>query len=106
MLLFDVLESSREFAFGAGIQDKERATESTRGSLQSHELWLADRIARIYEHADDVGLGNDFQQKSEPLCRYLAADQRYAGNIAAGPAQTVDDAERHGVAANHEDDGY
>ena len=72
-------------------------------------LFRCDRglreILRIDEEPDDGRRGNQFVSQFQPFWRKLHGQLAYAGDVAAGPAQTGDQPELHWVVACGEDDG-
>jgi hypothetical protein len=64
-----------------------------------------DWLLWICKDCDDGGRRYQFQHQPKPLCHCLAATQRHAGDIAAGPVEARDNAERHGIAADDKDNG-
>src|SRR5262249_18082032 len=63
------------------------------------KLW----IGLIDKQSNGGCLRNDFMQQFEPFRRYFRIQGRNAGNIAAGPVETGNETDRHGIEAGVED---
>ena len=97
-------EGGVDLAFGGGLQDRELHPLARAASCTSRMMRSARRIVRVHQQGDHPGLGNQLGQQLKPLGRQLAGEIAEAGEVAARPGETGDQAGLDRVAAADEDD--
>jgi hypothetical protein len=65
---------------------------------------LGIRIVRVHQQGDHAGMGNRLGKELWPLGHQLDCHDADAGEVAAGPGETGDEAVLNRVAAGKEDD--
>src|SRR5215510_107442 len=74
--------------------------------LQLLELKVKARIGRVHQHANQRGLRDKLLQKSQTFGHLLGKQPTDAGDIASRSIEACDEANRNGVCAGDEYDGY
>src|SRR5262245_38657612 len=93
------------------MQDMWLKPESVRGLQQLTDFTLAYvpgpscACTRVEQNADDFPGSEQVRQQLQPLRPYLQREVGDAGEVAPGPAQTVDQSERNRLDAHTEDNG-
>jgi hypothetical protein len=105
MQLDEACESGVDLAFGAGLQDRELHPLGARRFLYvSYHALGKTRVALVYQQGDHPGLGNQLGKQFKPLGRQLGDHECHAGEVAAWPGKSGDQAGRDRVAAAAEND--
>ena len=91
-------------AAGGGFEDFDLLPDGQGRSLNVRDKGLSEGIVGIDQHANAHGFWLQLMQQPKSLCPKLNSDKRDAGDIAARPIETGDEAELNRVAAACEDD--
>jgi hypothetical protein len=81
-----------DLAFRAGFPDRELHPPRARRFLHVSYPALGTHIVRVHEQGDHPGLGNKLGQQLKPLGHQLGIHGADAGEVAAWPRQTGDEA--------------
>jgi hypothetical protein len=85
-------ESGVDLAFSSRIQDVELKAPYAHRFLHVSDGELVGRAVRVHQQGNDPGLGNQLREQFEPLGRYVTDEKAEAGQVAARPGKTGDEA--------------
>ena len=104
MLLGKTGEGRVDILVGATIQNNKPLSEAVRRLLHIPRLPLSLRAVLIHKQADQLGLGYELPQQSEPLCSQQGGKKGGSRYIRAGPIETRDEPYVDWVFSYPEDD--
>jgi hypothetical protein len=90
VLLGKTGEGRVDILVGATIQNNKPLSEAVRRLLHISRLPLSLRAVLIHKQADQLGLGYELPQQSEPLCSQQGGKKGGSRYIRAGPIETRD----------------
>src|SRR5215472_13921662 len=97
-------EGRLEITVHARGHDMERQPKHARSGFRSASLGRGVRCRLADQKAHRSGIGTEFVQQFELLCRELDAEERRPANIAAGPVEACYQTERDRISANRKND--
>ncbi len=83
MQLEEGCESGVDLALGAGLQDMEPQPLRASCFLRLSNDALGNRIVRVHQHGDHLGLGNQLGQQIEPLGHQLDGEDAKSRQVAS-----------------------